>query len=74
MKKKTSSRITVRQHAELEALAVLPDDQIDTSDMAEVRDWSDAKSGLFHRPVKKQSVKTQLAEHIKRQARGRKAG
>ena len=54
MKKASSIRPTARQRAELEALADLPDDRIDTSDIPEVRDWSGAKRGLFYRPVKKQ--------------------
>jgi uncharacterized protein (DUF4415 family) len=54
MKKPSSSRLTARQRAELEALAALPDDQIDTADIPEARDWSNAKRGLFYRPVKKQ--------------------
>ena len=53
-KKSSSSRLTARQRAELEALADLADDRIDTSDIPEVRDWSGAKRGLFYRPVKKQ--------------------
>ena len=54
MKKTTSNRLTSKQRAELEALAALPDDRIDTTDIPEVRDWSNAKRGLFYRPVKKQ--------------------
>jgi uncharacterized protein (DUF4415 family) len=54
MKKTSSSRLTAKQRAELETLAALPDDRIDTADIPEVRDWSDAKRGLFYRPVKKQ--------------------
>jgi len=54
MKKPSSSRLTARQRAELEGLASLPDDQIDTADIPEARDWSNAKRGLFYRPVKKQ--------------------
>jgi uncharacterized protein (DUF4415 family) len=54
MKKVIPSRLNVRQRAELEALAALPDDRIDTTDVPEVNDWSDAKQGLFYRPVKKQ--------------------
>ena len=54
MKKASSSRLTAKQRSELEALAALPDDRIDTADLPEVRDWSDAKRGLFYRPVKKQ--------------------
>ncbi len=99
MKKRNSSRLTARQRAELDALAALPDDRIDTLDIPEVRDWSGAKRGLFYRPVKQQltlridadvvawfksrtpkgaGYQTQmneaLREHVKRQARNRKAG
>jgi len=54
MKKGSSDRLTPAQQAELEVLAALPDDQIDTRDMPEVRDWSDAQRGLFFRPIKQQ--------------------
>jgi hypothetical protein len=54
MKKKISN-LTVEQKAELEALATLPDDQIDTDDIPEVTDWSDAQRGLFYRPVKQKT-------------------
>ena len=54
MKKMTSDRLTAEQKAELEALAALPEDQIQTDDMPEVRDWSGAKRGMFYRPVKQQ--------------------
>ena len=52
MKKRTSKALTRNQKEELEALAALPDEQIDTRDIPEVLDWSDAKRGLFYRPVK----------------------
>ena len=55
--KKASTKareLTDKQKAELSALEALPDDQIDTSDISEVRDWSDARRGLFYRPVKQQ--------------------
>jgi len=54
MKKGNFEHLTGEQKAELEALAALPEDQIETDDMPEVRDWSDAKRGLFYRPVKQQ--------------------
>ncbi len=54
MKKANSSRLTARQRLELEALASLPDEEIDTADMPEVRDWAGAERGMFYRPVKKQ--------------------
>jgi hypothetical protein len=51
--KKEASRVLKRdQLTELELLAVLPDDAIDTSDAAELLDWSGAKRALFYRPVK----------------------
>ena len=54
MKKGTSEALTKKQKAELGALAALTDDQIDKSDIPEVLDWSDARRGLFYRPVKQQ--------------------
>jgi uncharacterized protein (DUF4415 family) len=54
MKKKVSEAFTPAQLAELESLARLPDDAIDTSDAPEVLDWSSAKRGVFYRPVKQQ--------------------
>ncbi len=37
---------------ELAALAALPDEAIDTSDVAEAVDWRNAERGRFFRPVK----------------------
>ena len=50
--KKVISDLTAEQIAELEALAALPDDQINTDDIPEVTDWSNAQRGLFYRLVK----------------------
>ena len=52
--KREVSELTAAQKAELEALAALPDEEIDTRDIPEQRDWSDAKRGLFYRPIKQQ--------------------
>lgn len=54
MKKGASDKLTAKQKRELAALEKLPEEQIDTSDIPEVGDWSDAKRGLFYRPVKQQ--------------------
>lgn len=54
MKKASSSRLTARQRAELERLAALPEDRVDLTDIPEALDWSDAKRGVFYRPVKQQ--------------------
>lgn len=37
---------------ELAALAIMPDDQIDFSDIPETTDWSSAVVGKFYRPIK----------------------
>ena len=54
MKKAASKQLKARQSAELEALADLPDEAIDTSDAPEMADWSGARHGLFYRPIKRQ--------------------
>ncbi|HTV66533.1 MAG TPA: BrnA antitoxin family protein [Bryocella sp.] len=53
--------LTAHQKRELAALAVLPDDQIDTSDIPElpVRAWKDAVRGRSYRPLK-QAVSLRL--------------
>ena len=39
---------------QIRALEALPEDQIDTTDAPEILDWSDARRGVFYRPVKQQ--------------------
>ena len=60
--KRTPRRVlTSKQNRELAALAALPDDQIDTSDIPELpaRAWKEAVRGRFYRPVK-QAVSMRL--------------
>jgi uncharacterized protein (DUF4415 family) len=47
-------KLTPALLAELEALARMPDESIDLSDMPEVTDWSGWERGKFYRPIKKQ--------------------
>jgi uncharacterized protein (DUF4415 family) len=54
MKKRHSNPVPPEIQAEIDALAALPEDQINTVDIPEVRDWSGAKRGLFYRPIKQQ--------------------
>ena len=72
--KKASSRpLTRKQRAEIEALADLPDEAIDLSDIPEVRDWSGAERGRFYRPVKQQltlRLDADVVAWFKRHARG----
>ena len=44
--------ISKEQRERLERLAAAPEDEIDTTDIPEVRDWSDAVRGGLHRPRK----------------------
>ena len=52
--KKQRTELTELQKADLERLRNMPDEEIDTSDIPETLDWSNARRGMFHRPVKQQ--------------------
>ena len=39
---------------QIRALEALPEDQVDTTGAPEILDWSDARRGVFYRPVKQQ--------------------
>ncbi len=52
--RKDVSELPADMQAEIRALADKPDDQINTDDISEILDWSDAKRGRFYRPVKQQ--------------------
>jgi len=54
MKKEPSKSLTAEQKAQIEALAALPDEAINTNDIPEVKDWSSARRGVFYRPLKQQ--------------------
>ena len=54
MKKERSKPVPPEIQAEIDALAALPEDQINTDDIPEVQDWRGAKRGLFYRPIKRQ--------------------
>ncbi len=51
----TSPEMTEERRRALERLAALPDDRIDSSDIAELSEaqWVDAVRGRFYRPVKR---------------------
>ena len=44
------ARLTERQKAELDALAAMSDDDIDTSDIPEIREFTNPRRGLFACP------------------------
>jgi uncharacterized protein (DUF4415 family) len=54
MKKRHSNPVPPGFQAEIDALAALPEDTINTDDILEVRSWDDAKRGVFYRPIKQQ--------------------
>jgi uncharacterized protein (DUF4415 family) len=54
VKKGSSKPLTAEQLDELDALARLPDEKIDTTEMSEIRDWSRARRGALYRPLKRQ--------------------
>ena len=58
---RTAARLTAKQRRELSALAAMPDDAIDTSDIPELPPAAckDAVRGRFYRPVK-QAVSMRL--------------
>jgi hypothetical protein len=51
--------MTKKQAKELRALASMPDDKIDLSDIPEARDWSRAVVGKFFRPAKNPRTRRQ---------------
>ena len=52
--KKDMAELPADTQAQIRSLEALSDDQIDTTDAPEILDWSDARRGVFHRPVKQQ--------------------
>ena len=73
MRKANANRLTEDQKAEIRALEESPDEQIDTTDIPEILDWSEAKRGVFYRPLKQQITLRLDADVIawfKQRARG----
>ena len=52
MTKKAS--LTDKQRVDLQSLQEMHDDQINTTDIPEILDWTGAKRGVFYRSVKQQ--------------------
>jgi hypothetical protein len=51
IQKRPSNPIPPGVQAEIDALAALPEDKINTGDIPEVRSWDDAKRGVFYAPL-----------------------
>lgn len=54
MKGGVMSKADKKRTEELKRLAEQKDHEVDTSDIPEIKDWSDATRGRFYRPVKRQ--------------------
>ena len=53
MKKGNPQPLTPQLQAELDALARMPENQIDTAEMPPAEDWSNAVRGALFRPIKR---------------------
>jgi uncharacterized protein (DUF4415 family) len=76
MKRDHPESLTAELQAELEALAAMPDSEIDTSDasgMPPITDWSHAVRGQFYRPIKRPlslRVDADIVDWFQRQGQG----
>lgn len=61
MKTAASKALTDRQKADIEALAALPDEEIDTSDIREILDWSGAVRGALYRRAEARKAGSRLS-------------
>lgn len=52
--KKDMTELPPDVQEQIRTLEALSDDQIDTTEAPEILDWSDARRGVFYRPVKQQ--------------------
>jgi uncharacterized protein (DUF4415 family) len=67
------SNIRRKQTKEIAALVAMNDTDIDTSDIPEVKDWSDASIGKFYRPIKEPvtiRIDADVLAWLKSQGRG----
>ena len=72
MRKGRSRSLTADRQAELDVLAALPEEELDTRDMPEITDWSGARRGVLYRPVKRQitlRIDVDVIEWFKSRAR-----
>jgi uncharacterized protein (DUF4415 family) len=73
MKRGNPEPLTPALQAELDALAAIPESEIDTSDMPPIADWSNAVRGPFYRPIKKAlslRVDADIIDWFQRQGQG----
>ena len=65
--------LTAKLQAELDALAAMPDSEIDTTEMPPITDWSHAVRGPLFRPIKRPlslRVDADIIDWFQRQGQG----
>lgn len=73
MTKGNPEPLTRELQAELDALAAMPDSEIDMADMPPITDWSNAVRGAFYRPIKRPlslRVDADIIDWFQRQGQG----
>ena len=73
MKRGNPEPLTPELQAELDTLAAMPDNEIDTSEMPSITDWSHAVRGPFYRPIKRPlslRVDADIIDWFQRQGQG----
>jgi len=73
MKRGNPEPLTAKLKSELDALARIPDGEIDTSEMPPISDWSKAARGALFRPIKRPMslrVDADVLEWFQRQGQG----
>jgi uncharacterized protein (DUF4415 family) len=73
MKRGNPQPLNAKLKAELEALARIPDSEIDTSEMPPISDWSKAQRGAMFRPIKRPMslrVDADVLDWFQRQGQG----
>jgi len=73
MKKGNPRPLSPKLRAEAEALAAMPESEIDTSEMREITDWSGAVRGGLYRPLKRPlslRVDADVVDWFQRQGEG----
>jgi uncharacterized protein (DUF4415 family) len=67
------TKLSARQIKELEALAAMPDDQVDYGDIPAATNFEGARRGVFYRPIKEQvtlRLDADLLHHFRSQGEG----
>ena len=73
MKRGNPELLTSELQAEVDALAAMPESEIDSTEMPPIADWSNAVRGPFYRPIKRPlslRVDADIVDWFQRQGQG----